>query len=114
MDAINYTEGDLNSQIANNRLYQPELIPAQDGNNASSSAGAIVLTNMKNNCVVDSNRLGGNSPVWGIGSWQQSINTSSSGYALIRLTQSSVEPGTTTYFRYNETVLSLLIQVFVR
>lgn len=114
MDAINYTEGGLNSQIVNNRLYQPELMPAQDGNNASSSAGAIVLTNMKNNCVVDSNRLGGNSPVWGIGSWQQSINTSSSGYALIRLTQSSVEPGTTTYFRYNETALSLSIQVFVR
>jgi hypothetical protein len=98
-DAISYTEGGSNSRIIKNRLYQPEPMPAQDGFSSSSSQGAIVLTNMQTNIVVDSNRLGGSAAIWGSGSWQQNIAASSNGYALIRLT---LEPEATAFIRHNE------------
>lgn len=105
-DAINYIGGGRNSRIVGNRLYQPEPVPAQYDFVSNNSPGAMVFTNVKNNFMVDSNRLGGSSATWGVGSWRQDISYSGtiSGYALIHITQSTaVEPGSLVYIRHNLT-----------
>ncbi len=88
-EAVNYNEGGAGSRVVKNRIYQPEPIPSILNPYSGNGQGVMVFTNVKNNFLVDSNKIGGAASAWGTGNWSQDISNSSSGYYLIRVNRSS-------------------------
>ena len=102
-EAVNYTNGGKNSRVVKNRLYLPEYMPSQDGTTPTSSLGAMVFTDMKDNFTADSNRLGGSSATWGVGVWKQDLKSTNNGYGMIRVSSyNSFSLDNTVYIRNNE------------
>nr|AUN35654.1 hypothetical protein [uncultured bacterium] len=121
-EAVLFKEGGTNNRVVRNRLYQPDLMPSADGVNPANGLGAMVFTDVDNNFVADSNRIGGSSPVWGVGSWRQTLYTGSTGldngYAMIRFKKAFATDTVRSYIRNNEfgnikvTANNMLCQIY--
>ena len=83
-EAIEFRRGGKNSRVVNNRLYQPNRVDFIA--NTQQAQAAMLFTEVKDNFRVDSNKIGGTSPVWGIGNWYQSNFSPTSSYSFISLT----------------------------
>ncbi len=84
-EAIKYTDGGANSRIVKNRLYQPEEMVSQNVFYGATALGAIVVTDVKDNFRIDSNKIGGSAPNWGVGVWKQNFTSTNNGYGMIRV-----------------------------